>query len=47
MAAEAKAEKSRKGVHSLKSSTDGSALPAPTQKENPIVRVQELTGVGT
>lgn len=44
LAAEAKAEKSRKGVHSLK--RDGTEGPVPVQKDLvPIVRVQELQGV--
>lgn len=44
LAAEAKAEKSRKGLHSLKKDVSEGAVPV--QKDLiPIVRVQELQGV--
>jgi len=47
LAAEAKAEKSRKGVHSLKSPADSASPPTQHSKELPIVRVQELQGVSS
>lgn len=44
LAAESKAEKSRKGIHSLKRDTSEGALPMPKSDMIPIVRVQELQG---